>query len=159
MTYCKTIKQYEIKSNLLDAIGNNANCGVTYHFRAKLFGREKPEQELKYRLIVSHCHNFDEVVKRLYDYPETFEIPEKFLKEYSEQELIYLKQVKNYLLLIGLKDYRTSKEKELLNSNWEAISKKKHKTLKDKLFMFKYQKNGSKLTKTKNWKDIKILKP
>jgi len=152
VNYYKDIKQYDVRTSLLDAIGNVTNSGVIYHFRAKLLGREKPDQELKYRLMISHCHNFDEVIKELYDYPETFEIPNEFLDEYSKQELDYLKQVKNYLLLIGLKDYRTSKEKELLDNKWYIIDKKKHKNIKDKLFMFTYQKRWEKIDENEKLK-------
>lgn len=151
VSYHKETGQYEVRTSLVDAIGNNANCGVKYHFKAKLLGREKPEQELKYRMVVSHCHNFDKVVQNLYDYPETFEIPNEFLDEYSEQELIYLKQVKNYLLLIGLKDRRRSKEKDLLDNNWSIVDKKKHKNIKDKLFMLTYQKKWEKITEDEDF--------
>lgn len=145
VNYYKDINEYDVRTSLLESLGTVSNSGLIYHFKAKLFGREKPEQELKYRLMVSHCHNFDEVVNKLYDYPETFEIPDEFLDEYSKQELIYLKQVKNYLLLIGLKDYRSSKEKELLDNTWDLIDKKKHKSLKDKLFLLTYQKRWDKI--------------
>ncbi len=145
VNFYKDINEYEVRTSLLESLGTVSNSGLIYHFKAKLFGREKPEQELKYRSMVSHCHNFDEVVNKLYDYPETFEIPNEFLDEYSKQELIYLKQVKNYLLLIGLKDYRSSKEKELLDNTWDLIDKKKHKSFKDKLFLLTYQKRWDKI--------------
>ncbi len=156
--YISDADLYDVSSSLQEAFPSN----ITYHFKAKLYGREKPEQELEYRLMISHCHNFDDVVKNLYDYPQTFEIPEEFKNEYSNQELIYLKQLKDYLLLIGLKDYRNSKERELLNSNWDFINKKKYKNLKDKLFMVKYQKKvektieNEKLERYKNSKATKL---
>ncbi len=138
-------KQYNVTTHLLDALGKNAHSGLIYHYKAKLIGRETPNQELKYRLMVSHCHSFDEVIHKLYNYPETFEIPDEFLKEYSNQELMYLKAIKNYLLFIGLKDYRQSSEIELLDKKWDEINNKKRKNLKDKIFMLKYQRNWDNL--------------
>ena len=144
--YNKNIKQFIIKTNLLDALEENVNYGFTYHYKAKLLEREYPEQELKYRFMINHCHQFEEVVRKLYDYPETFEIPDEFLEEYSKQELAYLKQIKNYLLLIGLKDWRESQEKKLLDKKWEEIDKKKNKSFQDILFLLSYSKKWKKLT-------------
>ncbi len=79
VAYYKDIKQYDIRGSLVDAIGVSTSSGIIYHYRAKFFGRETPDQEPNYHFGVSHCRNFDEVVKELYDYPETFEIPDEFL--------------------------------------------------------------------------------
>ena len=115
--YNSNIKQFNINNSLSNSLEEIIKCGLIYHYKAKILGRENSKQELKYRLMINHCHTFDEIIKKLYDYPETFEIPNEFLEEYSKQELEYLKQIKNYLLLIGLKDLRGSKEKELLKGN------------------------------------------
>lgn len=143
--YSKDYKCYCVEPSLVYSIGEVARTGVTYHYKAKLYGREFPTQTIKYRLMVNHCHSFEEVVMALYDYPETFFIPDDFLNEYSKQELSYLKEVKNYLLLIGLKDIKKSKERELLDEKWDIIYNKKHKNLKDKLFMMNYSKRWKKL--------------
>lgn len=123
VTYIK--KQYGINRSLLYAIENLARTGVIYHYI---------QQKIK------HCHSFDEVIVSLYKYPESFTIPDEFLSEYSNQELLFLKQVQSYLHLIGLRDYTESKEMQDINNRFDYIYDKKHKTIKDKLFMMTYHK-------------------
>lgn len=143
--YSKDYKCYCVEPSLVYSIGEVARTGVTYHYKAKLYGREFPTQTIKYRLMVNHCHSFEEVVKALYDYPETFSVPDEFLDEYSKQELSYIKDIKNYLLLIGLKDIKESKERKLLDEKWDIIYNKKHKNIKDRIFMMTYSKRWKKL--------------
>ena len=121
VTYIK--KQYGINRSLLYAIEGLARTGVIYHYK---------QQKIK------HCHSFDEVIEALYKYPESFTIPDEFLSEYSNQELLFLKQVQSYLHLIGLRDYTESKEMQDINNRFDYIYDKKHKTIKDKLFMMTY---------------------
>ena len=52
----------------------------------------------------SHAHNFEGVIRALYYFPETFEIPNEVKDEYSNQQLNYLKTLKNELLESNLKD-------------------------------------------------------
>ena len=52
-----------------------------------------------------HAHSFEEVVGFLYRYPESFEILKEDEIYYSKQQLSFFKKIKNYLLLIGVKDY------------------------------------------------------
>ena len=107
--YDNNTSEYKISNNLQKALENNINYNLIYHYKAKIYGREKSNQEMKYRMMVSHCHSFDEIIAKLY-YPETFEIPKEYLNEYSKQELDFLKQLKNYLKLIELKDYKISEK-------------------------------------------------
>lgn len=123
VTYIK--KQYDINRSLLYAIENLARTGVIYHYK---------QQKIK------HCHSFDEVIEALYKYPESFTIPDEFLSEYSNQELLFLKQVQSYLHLIGLRDYTESKKMQDINNRFDYIYDKKHKTIKDKLFLMTYHK-------------------
>ena len=123
VTYIK--KQYDINRSLLYAIENLARTGVIYHYK---------QQKIK------HCHSFDEVIEALYKYPESFIIPDEFLSEYSNQELLFLKQVQSYLHLIGLRDYTESKKMQDINNRFDYIYDLKHKTIKDKLFMMTYHK-------------------
>ena len=123
VTYIK--KQYCINRSLLYAIEGLARTGVIYHYK---------QQKIK------HCHSFDEVIVSLYKYPESFTIPDEFLSEYSNQELLFLKQVQSYLHLIGLRDYTESKKMQDINNRFDYIYDKKHKTIKDKLFMMTYHK-------------------
>lgn len=88
---------YSINSNLTDALSNKFslyypfNCLIT-----TIDGNKK----------IGHCHEhtFEEVVRDLYNYPVSFNIPKKDEIYYSKQELNYLKILKNYLLLVGLTD-------------------------------------------------------
>lgn len=143
--YSKDYKCYCVEPSLVYSIDEVARTGVTYHYKAKLYGREFPTQTIKYRLMVNHCHSFEEVVKALYDYPETFSVPDEFLDEYSKQELDYLKKAKKYLQLIELKDIKPSKERELLDEKWNDVYTKKRKSIKDLLFLFNYQKRWRKI--------------
>ena len=51
-----------------------------------------------------HEHTFENVVRDLYNYPVSFNIPKKDECYYSKQELLYLKKLKSYLLFVGLTD-------------------------------------------------------
>lgn len=59
---------------------------------------------MKKKLHHCHSHSFENVVRDLYDYPESFNISKEEEEFYSKQELNYLKRVQKYLLFIGLKD-------------------------------------------------------
>ena len=52
----------------------------------------------------THAHAFEEVLRDLYDYPESFNISKEEEEFFSKQELDYLRRIKKYLLFIGLKD-------------------------------------------------------
>lgn len=88
------------------------------------------EQEPKYQWIESHCHSFDELIACLYDSPESFRIPEKYLEEYSKQELRCLNKLQSYLKAIGLKDYKENSEITGINEIWQKINDKKKKKFK-----------------------------
>ena len=88
----------------------------------------------------------------MYNYPETFSVPDEFLNEYSKQELYYLKKVSNFLHLIDLKDIKPSEERMLLEKKWSSIYNKKHKNINDILFMLKYDKRWRKLEFKENLK-------
>lgn len=133
--YFKT--QYVVEQSLLYAIGDIARVGVIYHYNVHK---------------LEHCHSFDEVIHALYDYPESFTIPDEFLDEYSKQELLFLKYVKNYLLLIDLKDFRQSEETCKLDSEFDHIYSKKHKSIKDKIFLKNYQKKWRRIKYENNLK-------
>lgn len=45
---------------------------------------------------ICHTHNFDDVIRSLYKYPESFTIPSDYLSDYSKQEYNYLMQVISY---------------------------------------------------------------
>lgn len=87
---------YDIKNSLYEALRNISSSGVTYHYEAYVCEEMDTEQEPKYQWIESHCHSFDELIECLYDSPESFRIPEKYLEEYSKQELRCLNKLQSY---------------------------------------------------------------
>lgn len=111
-----------------------------------MYGRKNSQQkEAQYQMMESHCHSFDEIVRCVYEYPESFRIPKDCLKEYSEQELRCLKKMQSYLKVIGLKDEKKSPEIISLDKKWIEIDNKKKKSLTDKLFLLGYSKRWEKL--------------
>lgn len=90
-------ERYNVTNNLVDSFGNKLS--FYYSFNSIIFTKDG-----KRKVGHSHAHTFEEVVRDLYDYPVSFNIPKKDEVYYSKQELTYLKILKNYLLLIGLND-------------------------------------------------------
>lgn len=97
------------KENLQYALENFTKMGLLYHYQANLYSNRKNERPI-YRIMVGYCTSFVEVIRALYDYPDTFVIPKEYESEYSKQELAYLKQLQNYFHVIGLKDEKKSAE-------------------------------------------------
>ena len=97
--------QLEVNTSLTDALGEIANTGFYYPFTSKYMTSRYGEREI----VVghNHAHSFEEVVRWLYDSPESFSISKEEEEFYSKQELKYLKRVQNYLLFIGMKDLET----------------------------------------------------
>ncbi len=139
--YNETTKQIEKNNSLQDALENNIQNNLIYHYKAKIYKVD----EMKYQKEICHCHSFDEIIKVLYKYPESFLIPKEYKNEYSNQELKLLKEFKNYLLLIGLKDYKISDERLNLEKKYIKIYKKKNKSIIDKVMMFYLDKKEQKL--------------
>lgn len=87
----------QVNSDLIKALGDIARTGLYYSFSTKNIDSKNSNRQC-------HAHSFEEVVRALYDFPESFHIAEDEEEFYSKQELDYLKQVQKYLLNIGLKD-------------------------------------------------------
>lgn len=104
LSYDKENKEYNTSQFLDYAFEDFVKTNLTYHYQANQYIKGN------YRIKVSHCHSFDEVIHVLYKYPDTFVIPKEYLNEYSEQELQYLKHMQNYFHIINLKDEKRSKE-------------------------------------------------
>lgn len=128
--YSKT-NNYETSNNLLDTFSNANTLGMIYHYKIKFYNYKNN----RYEYNINHCHSFDELLCELYRYPESFEIPNEYIDEYSIQELNYIKSMKNYFKLIDLKDETYNKKLKELDDTYERINKKKHKTIKDKIFL------------------------
>lgn len=102
-----------------------ADINFYYSYTCGYFTEEKIDEDnynLKLAKGHTHSHYFEDVVKDLYNFPESFNISKEEEKYYSEQQLKYLRRVKKYLLFIGLKDidsikpsikrYRNTKQKK-----------------------------------------------
>ena len=89
-------KQLEVNSTLTEALGKIVHTSFYYSFTSKVGHL--------------HVHSFEEVVKYLYDFPESFYISKEEEVFYSKQELTYLRRVKKYLCFIGMKDKENEKK-------------------------------------------------
>lgn len=86
-----------------------------------------------------HEHDFDCVIRWVYEFPETFSIDKEDEHFYSEQELRFIKHLQNYLLFIGIKDLKynekrttrsfNKKRKKYENAYIRACSDKKIKEI------------------------------
>lgn len=138
-------KEYDTQRELYESMGDIACTGLTYHYKSLSYFRYKEENKEIYKVTESHGHNFNEIVRAVYNYPESFEIPDEYLDEYSKQELRFLKRVQNYLKLIGLKDYKMSEERDIIGKKWDAIYEKEKKTILDKIKKWYYEKQENKI--------------
>ena len=99
-----------VSGNLLYSIETKTKTGLYYSFNSLVIRAGKKV------VCHHHAHSFEDVLKNLYNYPESFNISKSDEKYYSKQELAYLIRVKKYLLFIGLKDL-TSKTKNTRYKN------------------------------------------
>ena len=140
--FSKENNSFITNNNIQDALSDIGKVGIIYHYKLNSYNYDKQ----KYTTDISHGHNFNDVISALYDYPESFEIPNEYINEYSSQELKYIESLKQYFKLINLKDIKYNKEIEKIDNKWFEISNKKHKSLKDYLFIhFIYDKKWDKL--------------
>ncbi len=96
LNYYLTVSDFEgeefnlKENNLYNALSEVINYSLYFSFNI----REK------------HCHEheFDDVIKNLYLYPESFNLNDEDKKCYSNGELRYLMHLQKFLLFIGRKD-------------------------------------------------------
>lgn len=107
----KSQNQLEINNSLTEALGDIVCTGFYYSFTSKyiISWRENDKYITKVTVEHNHAHSFEDVVKALYDSPESFSISKEEEQYYSKQELEYLRRVQKYLLFIGMKDLETRK--------------------------------------------------
>ena len=97
----------KIRQNLTTALEDIVYTSFYYSFTSGYFVEEKNKDNRfiwKKEIGHAHAHSFEEVVERLYNFPESFSISKDEEEYYSKQELKYLKKVQKYLLFIGMKD-------------------------------------------------------
>lgn len=120
-----------LKSNLIDSLSRITHKGFNYpYISMNWYTDDKGEAKEIVKSVTAD--SFEKVVYDLYDYPESFNIPEEYEKYYSKQELDYLKYTKKYLLFIGLKDkknntdnsrYKNNKQLKYANAKISCFSK------------------------------------
>lgn len=105
-------RKLNVNHNLVEALGDLAYTGFYYPYTCGYFTLAKDTDEdnnFKIKKGHTHSHSFEEVVKSLYKFPESFAISKEEEQFYSKQQLEYLRRVQKYLLFIGLKDMDTNK--------------------------------------------------
>lgn len=88
---------FNISNNITDSFISKFD--LYYPFNSIIVTKEGEK-----KVGACHEHTFENVVRDLYNYPVSFNIPRKDESYYSKQELSYLKLLKNYLLFVGLTD-------------------------------------------------------
>ena len=157
--YNKLTKKIKVDDNLYQILGNIIENKVCYHYEINsgVFYNDLYTNKIH----LQRANEFIKVIEDLYDYPESFLILEKYQKEYSKQELSYLKRLQNYLLFIGLKDKTISKEeKEIKAREIELINKKKLK-FKERIEIVKLKRKEKKIhkkEKLRRYKSTNALK-
>lgn len=103
--------QLEVNPSLVEALGKITYTGFYYSFTSKHVQAWRENGKIVKKVVIGHdhAHSFEEVVKVLYNSPESFSISKDEEKFYSKQELEYLRRVQKYLLFIGMKDLETIK--------------------------------------------------
>ncbi len=106
-------RKLHVNTNLTQALEDIAGCSFYYPYTSGYFAwptKEDENHDIKIKYGPSHSHSFEEVVRSLYDFPESFKITKEDEIYYSEQELIFLRKVQKYLQFIGLKDVKSYKQ-------------------------------------------------
>ena len=96
----------EIYNNLTEALENIADTSFYYSYTTKY--QKLTNEGIKFVVGKTHAHSFENVVRDIYQSPESFRISHDE-KIFSKQELRYLKKLQKYLLFIGLKDINSNK--------------------------------------------------
>lgn len=146
LSFDKKNKEYNESQNLDYALEDFVRSGLVYHYQANIYSANGRNERPSYRIKVSHCHRFEEVIKALYKYPDTFVIPKEYLNEYSEQELQYLKHIQNYFHIIGLKDEKRSKELMEITAKVDELYNQK-RTIRNHFQLKKYWKLECKISR------------
>ncbi len=105
----ETQDELEVSSGLTEPLGEIAYTGFYYPFTDRHLSWRAGEENPKTVVGHNHAHSFEEVVRYLYDSPESFSIAKDEEEFYSKQELEYLRRVQKYLLFIGMQDVKTRK--------------------------------------------------
>ena len=100
-----------VSSSLTDALTYITMNDFYYSFFINSFFYNKDKKKWVVEFGHHHEHTYEDVVKMLYKFPESFTISKDEEIFYSEQELQFLKRLKKYLCFIGMKDLNSTNEK------------------------------------------------
>lgn len=100
--------------SLTDALQDITHEGFYYSYNIDIDGKKNQHM---------HAHSFEEVVKDLYKHPVSFSLNDKDKEYYSNQEIRYLNNVKNFLIGVGRKDTDKIKKEDCINELVEDYSK------------------------------------
>lgn len=109
-----------VSNNLYNAFENILWDNFYYPFNCRHYeGYTGENGEWIHKEVIGHVHehDFDYVIRWLYDFPETFSIDKEDEHYYSEQELRFIKHLQKYLLFLGVKDreYDEKRNKRCFN--------------------------------------------
>ncbi len=113
------------RNEIYEAFSEIIKENLTYHIEVVLKDYDEEKNVLKSESKIICCHNFNTVIESLYTYPESFNIPSKYLEDYAKAEILFLNKLQGYLKLIGLKDYTDSQE--IMAYKKEHLNRKKNK--------------------------------
>ena len=126
--------------NYESAMDDFSNQTLIYHYQTS----ESKEKDTYFKET-----DFNSVIRSLYYFPESFEVPNDAKNEYSIQQLNYLDRLKQELLRSGLKD--------IYSNNEENLEEYKKRNLENNFYDIKYFNENEK-TKLKRIKiNIKII--
>lgn len=132
--YNKKKKNFVFKDSLQKALEDFIKPEMVFHYQANIWNEEFTDRPTC-KIMLKTVTSFEEVVRALYNYPDTFIIPKEHLKDYSKQELDYLMHLQKYFHVIGLKDEKrstnkvTSLKKNKRFSFFKWLPKKRNKKL------------------------------
>lgn len=122
-----------VDTNIVASLGDIAYTNLFYTFTSKFFTKEKEGDEFKESIGQTHTHSFEEVVRNMYDFPESFRITKDDIEWYSRQQLEYLRRVQKYLLFLGLKDIESY---QIRKERYQNVLQHKY----NKAFIYEYSK-------------------
>ncbi|MBQ9854223.1 MAG: hypothetical protein IJO57_04240 [Bacilli bacterium] len=113
-------KELIISNTLTEALGSIIQDYFYYPFTCKYITGKKEGKKIVSTTRVGHlhAHSFEDVVKKLYDSPESFSISENEKEYYSKQELNYLRRLQKFLLLIDMKDLKQNEKNRFKNKKY-----------------------------------------
>lgn len=100
--------QLVVTPNLYNAFENIIWDNFYYSFDCRHYESYIENNKWVHKEVIGHIHehDFDAVLRWVYEFPETFNISEEDEQFYSKQELRFIKHLQNYLLLMGVKDLK-----------------------------------------------------